>query len=86
MAFATLLAVSLQLDGLLMMWKFHQARQNDAIRAAFLRKRNYSLQRIHSGNLDEEFSSPAPGWKNQDLGNRARPPSPMTPSKIFQRI
>ena len=58
MAFATLLPVSLQLDGLLMMWKFHQARQNDAIRAAFLRKRNYSLQRIHSGNLDEEFSSP----------------------------
>ena len=59
MAFATLLAVSLQLDGLLMMWKFHQARQNDAIRAAFLRKRNYSLQRIHSGNLDEVFI-----WQN----------------------
>ena len=59
MAFATLLPVSLQLDGLLMMWKFHQARQNDAIRAAFLWKRNYSLQRIHSGNLDEAFI-----WQN----------------------
>ena len=34
MALATLLAVSLQLNGLLMMWKIHQAKQNDAIRAA----------------------------------------------------
>ena len=31
MALATLLAVSLQLNGSLMMWKYHQARQNDAI-------------------------------------------------------
>ena len=36
MAFATLLAVSLQLNGLLMMWKIHQAKQNDAIWAALL--------------------------------------------------
>ena len=36
MALATLLAVSLQLNGLLMMWKIHQAKQNDAIRAALL--------------------------------------------------
>ena len=37
MALTTLLAVSLQLNGLLIMWKIHQAKQNDAIRAALLR-------------------------------------------------
>ena len=37
MALETLLAASLQLNGLLMMWKIHQAKQNDAIRAALLR-------------------------------------------------
>ena len=36
MALATLFVVSLQLNGLLMMWKIHQAKQNDAIRAALL--------------------------------------------------
>ena len=36
MALATLLAVPLQLNGLLIMWKIHQAKQNDAIRAALL--------------------------------------------------
>ena len=34
MVLATLFVVSLQLNGLLMMWKIHQAKQNDAIRAA----------------------------------------------------
>ena len=34
MALTTLLAVPLQLNGLLIMWKIHQAKQNDAIRAA----------------------------------------------------
>ena len=33
MALATLLALSLQLNGLLIMWKIYQAKQNDAIRA-----------------------------------------------------
>ena len=46
MALATLLAVSLQLNGLLMMWKIHQAKQNDAIRAALFWKRNYSWRRL----------------------------------------
>ena len=46
MALATLLAVSLQLNGLLMMWKIHQAKQNDAIRAALFRKQNYSWRRL----------------------------------------
>ena len=36
MALTTLLAVPLQLNGLLIMWKIHQAKQNDAIRAALL--------------------------------------------------
>ena len=36
MALATLLAVPLQLNWLLIMWKIHQAKQNDAIRAALL--------------------------------------------------
>ena len=44
MALATLLAVSLQLNGLLMMWKIHQTKQNDAIRAALLRDET-ALQR-----------------------------------------
>ena len=35
-ALVTLLAVSLQLNGLLMMWKIHQAKQNDAIWAGLL--------------------------------------------------
>ena len=67
MALATLLAVSLQLNGLLMMWKIHQAKQNDAIRAALLcdetvmKLRCYVidhlthalLRRIHLGIRDE---------------------------------
>ena len=42
MALATLLAVLLQLNGSLMMGKIHQAKQNDAIRAAlfFMLKAN----------------------------------------------
>ena len=36
MALTTLLAVPLQLNGLLIMWKIHQAKQNGAIRAALL--------------------------------------------------
>ena len=169
MALATPLAVSLQLNGLLMMWKIHQAKQNDAIRAALFRKRNYSWRRlkrikqrclnrsirtcwykpgrtdswwenIWTGTAPEEcwkenfrmsrtsfvnlvaelrpYISPNPksstikrmrcceefipvtgmkcsygkifqpayrdpGWKNRDLGNRARPPSHMNTSKIL---
>ena len=36
MALVTLLAVPLQLNGLPIMWKIHQAKQNDAIRVALL--------------------------------------------------
>ena len=82
-ALATLIAVSLQLNGMLMMWKIQQAMQDDA---EFIR-------RIHPGNRAEVFIwqnvQPAyrdPGWKNRDLGNRASPPSHMNTSKILQRI
>ena len=55
----TLKAVSLQLNGMLMMCKIQQAMQNDAIRTA----------RIHPANRDEVFI-----WQNfqpayRDLGN-----------------
>ena len=55
----TLKAVSLQLNGMLMMCKIKQAMQNDSIRTA----------RIHPGNWDEVFI-----WQNfqpayRDLGN-----------------
>ena len=62
MALATLLAVPLQLNGLLIMWKIHQAKQNDAIRAALLcdetalhvidHLTHSLLRRIHPGNRD----------------------------------
>ena len=82
-ALATLIAVSLQLNGMLMIWKIQQTMQDDA---EFIR-------RIHPGNRAEVFIwqnfQPAyrdPGWKNRDLGNRASPPSHMNTSKILQRI
>ena len=69
MALATLLAVPLQLNGLLIMWKIHQAKQNDAIRAALLcdetalhvidHLTHALLRRIHPGNRDEVFI-----WQN----------------------
>ena len=78
-ALVTLKIVSLQLNGMLMMWKIQQAMQDDAIQVAI----------IHQGNRAEMFISenfqPAyrdPGWKNRDLGNRASPPSRTNTSKI----
>ena len=51
------------------------------------------IRRTHPGNRDELFKWPHfqpacqdPCWKNQDLGNRASPPSHMNTSKILQRI
>ena len=80
-------AVSLQLNGILMIWKMQQAMQDDAIRTARIHLA------IHPGNRDEVFIwqnfQPAYrdlGWKNRDLGNRASPPSHMNTSKILQRI
>ena len=79
----TLKIVSLQLNGMLMMWKIQQAMQDHAIQVAI----------IHQGNQAEMFISenfqPAyrdPGWKNRDLGNRANPPCHTNTSTISQRI
>ena len=64
-ASATLKAVSLQLNGMLMMWKIQQAMQDDAIRAARIHPA------VHPGNRDEVFiwqnfqpAYPDPGWEN----------------------
>ena len=69
----TLKTVSLQLNGMLMMWKIQQAMQDDAIRAA----------RIHPGNRDEVFI-----WQNfqpayRDLGTLEKPRSrePSQPAR-----
>ena len=77
-ALVTLKIVSLQLNGMLMMWKIQQAIQ---------------VAIIHQGNRAEMFISenfqpayPDPGWKNRDLGNRSSPPSHTNTSKISQRI
>ena len=80
-ALAILMAVSLQLNRMLVMWKIQRAMQDDAIRAA----------RVHPGNRAELHKTfqPAyrdPGRKNGDLGNRASPPCHMNTSKILQRI
>ena len=72
---------------MLMMWKIQQAMEDDAIRTARIHPA------VHPGNRDEVFiwqtfqlAYRDLGWKNQDLGNRASPPSHMNTSKILQRI
>ena len=80
LASVTLKAVSLQLNGMFMMWKIQQAMQDNAIRTARIHPA------VHPGNRDEVFI-----WQNfqpayRDLGNRASPPSHMNTSKILQRI
>ena len=77
-ASVTLKAVSLQLNGMLMMCKIQQAMKDDAIRTT----RIHPV--VHSGNRDEVFIwqnfQPAYrdlGWKNRDLGKQASPPSLM---------
>ena len=86
-ASATLKAVSLLLNGMLMMWKIQQAMQDDAMRAARIHPA------VHPGNRAEVFIwqnfQPAyrdPCWKNRDLGNRSGPPSDMNTPKILQGI
>ena len=79
-ASVTLKAVSLQLNGMLMMCKIQQAMKDDAIRTTRIHPA------VHPGNRDEVFI-----WQNfqpayRDLGNRASPPSHMNISKLLQRI
>lgn len=82
-ALVTPKVVSLQLNGMLMMWIIQQAMQEDAIQVAI----------IYQGNRAEMFISENfqlayrdPGLKNRDLGNRASPPCHTNTSKISQRI
>ena len=76
----SLKAVSLQLNGMLMMWKLLQAMQDDAIQTARIHPT------VHPGNRDEVFifANFPPAWR--DLGNQASPPFHMNTSKILQRI
>ena len=53
LASVTLKAASLQLNGMLMMWKIQQAMQDDAIRTARIHPA------VHPGNRDEVFI-----WQN----------------------
>lgn len=82
-ALVTPKVVSLQLNGMLMMWIIQQAMQEDAIQVAI----------IYQGNRAEMFISENfqlayrdPGLKNRDLGNLASPPCHTNTSKISQRI
>ena len=84
-ALATLKVVSLQLNGMLMMWKIQQANA----RLCNPDRQNSSC--FHLGNRAEVFIWKSfqptyrhPGWKNRDLGNRASPPSHKNTSKILQ--
>ena len=86
-ASATLKAVSLQLNGMLMIWKIQQAMQDDVMGAARIHPA------VHPGNQAEGFIrknfQPAyrdPCWKNRDLGNRASPPSDIITPRILQVI
>ena len=47
-ALATLIAVSLQLNGMLIMWKIQQGKKDDAIRAALLQRRSEELNPLSS--------------------------------------
>ena len=77
-ALATLISVKLQLNGMLMMWKIQQAKQDGVI----------LFQRIHPTFIPVtglkcsygKIFQPAlrdTGWKTRDLVNRASPPSQM---------
>ena len=83
-ALATLIAVSLLLNGMLMMWKIQQAKQDDVIRATLL------PCCFLPGNRGEVFIwqyVPArllrSGWKNRDLWNGASLPPHMNTSEIL---
>ena len=83
-ALATLTAVSLQLNGMLVMWKIQQAKEDDVIQATLL------PCCFLPGNRGEVFiwqNFPAclvrSGWKNRDLGNGASLPSHMNTSEIL---
>ena len=73
-ALATLIAVSLQLNGMLMMWKIQQAMQDDA---EFIR-------RIHPGNRAEvaKFSARLPRSRLEKPRSR----EPSQPALSYEHI
>ena len=73
-ALATLEAVSLQLNGMLIMWKIQQARQDDTIRSI----------RIHPTFILVTRLTVISVWKNEDIGNWASPLSHVNTSKIYK--
>ena len=82
-ALVTPKVVSLQLNGMLMMWKIQQAMQEDAIQVTII----YQCSRAEmfiSENFQLAYRDP--GWKNRHLGNRASPPCHTNTSKLPQRI
>ena len=81
-ALATLKAVSLQLNGMLMLCKIQQAMRDDAIKAA----RTHPALFMCSYGKTFPAVYRDPGWKNRVIRNRASPPSHMNTSKILQRI
>ena len=80
LASVTLKAVSLQLNGMLMMWKTQQAMQDDNIQTARIHPA------FHPGNRDEVSIGQNFQPAYRDLRNRASLPSHMNTSKILQRI
>ena len=86
-ASVTLKAVSLQLNGMLMMCKIQQTMQDDAIRTTRIHPA------VRPGNRDEVFiwqnfqaAYRDLGSKNRYLGNRASLPTHMNTSQILRRI
>ena len=82
-ALATPIAVSLLLNGMLVMWKVQQAKQEDVIWDTLL------PGCFLPGNWDEVFiwqnfraRFPRSGWKNRNLGNGASAPSHANTSEI----
>ena len=79
-ASATLKAVSLPLNGMLMIWKIQQAMEDDAIPTARIHPDIYPCNRA----VVFIWQNFQPAYL--DLGNRASPPCHMNTSKILQRI
>ena len=78
MALVTLFAVSLQLNGMLMMWKLHQAKQDYANRGALLWRIHYAFILVTGLNYSygKIFHPTYQGLGWQD---RASPPSHTHP-------
>ena len=77
-ALATVIAVLLQLNGMFIIWKIQQAKQDNAIRGSRIHPAFILVTRLKSviwQNFQPAYRHP--GWKNRDFGNWASPPSHM---------